>query len=151
MKKLVSSLAIASVLVSGLYAGQNQSCDMKKDGQNHKMSDKNGKKYNKHNKHGGVLGLFNELNLTKEQQTKIDEIVKANEIEQVTIFDAFSKDSFDKEKFSKIRKENQEKRFEKEANIVAESYKVLDAKQKEQLKTLIDLRKEKMQSRFSTK
>ena len=45
-------------------------------------------------------------------------------------------------------KESQEKRFEKQADVIEQAYKILDAKQKEQLRTLLDLRKEKMKQRF---
>lgn len=149
--KIISSLAIASILVSGLYAKDGQNCDFKN--QNCNYSKKGDKSYQK-NKMGqkhygnGMLAMFGELNLTKEQKTKIDEIVKESRKNEEFPCDAFSKDSFDKNKFSKIMKESQEKRFEKQADVIEQAYKILDAKQKEQLRTLLDLRKEKMKQRF---
>ena len=45
MKKIVSSLALASILVSGLYAQQGgANCDFRKDGKNSPMNQKDGKK-----------------------------------------------------------------------------------------------------------
>ncbi len=55
--------------------------------------------------------------------------------------DAFTKDSFDKDKFIKIMKDKREKNQELHADVIDKAYKVLDSKQKEQLRTLLDLRK----------
>lgn len=143
MKKIVTSLALASVLVSGLYA---QNGEFKKDRQNCEMKYKDGKKGSKHQ--GGIFGVFYELNLTAEQKTKIDEIIKDSMKNQETPMDAFGKDSFDKAKFTKIMKEKRDKHLEVKAEIIDKAYKILDAKQKEQLKTLLDLRKDKMQQKF---
>ncbi len=113
MKKIVSSLALASILVSGLYAQQGgANCDFRKDGKNSPINQKDGKKMSKQNY--GILGMFYELNLTADQKTKIDNI----------------------------------KNQELHADVIDKAYKVLDSKQKEQLRTLLDLRKEKMKQRF---
>ncbi len=149
MKKIISSLALASVLVSGLYAQQGSNCDFRKDGQNCPINQKSNQKKMKQN--SGLIGMFYELNLTKEQKTKIDEIIKDSRKNDEFPCDAFTKDSFDKEKFAKIMKEKREKKEEIQADILDKAYKVLDAKQKEQLKTLLDLRKEKMKQRFEDK
>lgn len=143
MKKIVSSLALASVLVSGLYA---QHCDIKKDGERSSMDKKHSKKHPEFR--GGILGVFNELNLNADQKTKIDEILKDSRKNQEFPTDAFSKDSFDKAKFAKIMKDKQDKKFEQQAEVLDKVYKVLDVKQKEQLRVLLDLQKEKMKQRF---
>ena len=45
MRKIVSSLALASILVSGLYAQQGgANCDFRKDGKNSPINQKDGKK-----------------------------------------------------------------------------------------------------------
>ena len=50
MRKIVSSLALASILVSGLYAQQGgANCDFRKDGKNSPMNQKDGKKMSKQN------------------------------------------------------------------------------------------------------
>ena len=73
MRKIVSSLALASILVSGLYAQQGgANCDFRKDGKNSPINQKDGKKMSKQNY--GILGMFYELNLTADQKTKIDNI-----------------------------------------------------------------------------
>ena len=134
MKKIVSSLALASILVSGLYAQQGgANCDFRKDGKNSPINQKDGKKMSKQNY--GILGMFYELNLTADQKTKIDNIINESKKNQELPCDAFTKDSFDN---------NQELH----ADVIDKAYKVLDSKQKEQLRTLLDLRKEKMKQRF---
>lgn len=143
MKKIVSSLALASVLVSGLYA---QHCDIKKDSERSSMDKKHSKKHPEFK--GGILGVFNELNLNADQKTKIDEILKDSRKNQEFPTDAFSKDSFDKAKFAKIMKDRQDKKFDQQAEVLDKVYKVLDVKQKEQLRVLLDLQKEKMKQRF---
>ena len=146
MKKIVSSLALASIIVSGLYAQQGPNCDFRKDPQNCPMNQKDGKKMSK--QQHGILGMFYQLNLTPEQKTKIDQIVSESRKNQEFPCDAFTKDSFDKDKFVKIMKDKREKSQELHADVVDKVYKILDAKQKEQLRTLLDLRKEKMKQRF---
>ncbi|RXJ96843.1 hypothetical protein CRU94_01660 [Arcobacter sp. AHV-9/2010] len=147
MRKIVSSLALASILVSGLYAQQGgANCDFRKDNQNCPINKKDNKMMSK--QQSGILGIFYELNLTKDQKTKIDNIIKDSKKNQEFPCDAFSKDSFDKEKFIKIMKDKREKNQELHANTIEKAYKVLDSKQKEQLRTLLDLRKERMKQRF---
>ena len=83
MKKIVSSLALASILVSGLYAQQGgANCDFRKDGKNSPINQKDGKKMSKQNY--GILGMFYELNLTADQKTKIDNII--NESKKIKSF-----------------------------------------------------------------
>ena len=147
MTKIVSSLALASILVSGLYAQQGgANCDFRKDGKNSPINQKDGKKMSKQNY--GILGMFYELNLTADQKTKIDNIINESKKNQELPCDAFTKDSFDKDKFIKIMKDKREKNQELHADVIDKAYKVLDSKQKEQLRTLLDLRKEKMKQRF---
>ena len=71
MRKIVSSLALASILVSGLYAQQGgANCDFRKDGKNSPINQKkDGKKMSKQNY--GILGMFYELNLTADQKQKL--------------------------------------------------------------------------------
>lgn len=146
-KKIVSSLALASILVSGLYAQQgDRNSDFKKDNKNCPMNQKDGKKMSKQNY--GIVGMFYELNLTADQKTKIDNIIGESRKNQELPCDAFTKDSFDKDKFIKIMKNKREKNQELHADLIDKAYKVLDSKQKEQLRTLLDSRKDKMKKRF---
>lgn len=49
----------------------------------------------------GILGMFYELNLTADQKSKIDKIISESNKNQELPCDAFTKDSFDKDKLVK--------------------------------------------------
>ena len=149
--KFISGLALSAVLVTGLFAvdkkgddrrGDFQNCSMQKDGKSEQMH---------HRGEHGPLGIFKELNLTSEQQAKIEQIVSDVRKNEKTPEDAFTKDSFDKNKFISMMNERRDNMIKSQAEIMEKSYAILTAKQKEQLKVLMDLRKEKMQQRDENK
>lgn len=143
MKKIVSSLLLGTLLAGGLYAKdcdyskRDSSCMMKKDGD---------KRYNKQSSND--LRMFYELNLTPEQQTKIKQIMQEEFKGQKDMNEAFTKDSFDKEKYLQIMNEKRDNMLKSKAQVLEKAYLLLDNKQKEQLKTLLDLRKDKKSQRF---
>ncbi|OCL83533.1 periplasmic protein [Arcobacter porcinus] len=152
-KKTVLALALVSTLSTALYAqnGQmrnnnSQECYMQ-NGDRGMMNNKNS--YNKSEMQG--MYIFSQLSLTNDQKTKIREIVRESRAKMVHPYDAFTKNSFDKDKFIKMKKEQREQKIEIQAEIMEKAYKVLDAKQKEQLRVLLDIRKEKHNQRFSNK
>ena len=65
--------------------------------------------------------------------------------------DAFTKDSFDKDKYMKIMSEKRDNMLKSNAEVMEKSYAILTPKQKEQFKVLLDLRKEKMNQRIENK
>lgn len=161
MKKIITSLAVASVLASGLYAWQGG------------FGPCGGNGYGKHpgyGKHygqgryydapqgyyrgggmyygGGLLAMLDELDLSADQRTKISGIMKDARKNQELPCDAFTKDGFNKDKYKKAMKDRVDMRAERQADIMEKVYNVLDSKQKEQLKTLMDLRKQNMQRAF---
>lgn len=151
--KILTSLVISSILASGLFAtaemgkkgdekrGEDrQSCMMKKD----KNHDFRGHK-------GGMLNIFEELNLTTEQKTKIEQIIVDSRKNIKSSDDAFSKDGFDKTKYIQIMNEKRDNMIKSQAEVIEKSYAILTSKQKEQLKVLMDLRKEKMSQKIEEK
>ena len=146
--KFISGLALSAVLVTGLFAvdkkgeekrGDFQNCSMQKDGKSQQMH---------HRGEHGPLGIFKELNLTSEQQTKIEQIIADVRKNEITPDVAFTKDSFDKAKFISIMNERRDNMIKSQAEIMEKSYEILTVKQKEQLKVLMDLRKERMDKRL---
>lgn len=140
--KLTAGLLLTTLLAGSLYAGN---CQM-----NNKMQKGNSDrstcmmKYKKSHKDSrSSMGIFKELNLTADQKKKIKEIVKEARKNKKTINEAFTKDSFDKNKYISIMNEKRDNMLKSKAEIIEKSYEVLTAKQKEQLKVLMDLRKEK--------
>eukprot|EP01029_Cantina_marsupialis_P008516 TRINITY_DN201762_c0_g1_i1.p1 TRINITY_DN201762_c0_g1~~TRINITY_DN201762_c0_g1_i1.p1 ORF type:complete len:161 (-),score=23.38 TRINITY_DN201762_c0_g1_i1:143-625(-) len=144
--KIFMSLVVASLLGTGLYAKGN-------------MADNNGaqnpkkcemmKKHHKSHK-DGFLGLLKKINLTDKQDAEVKKIVSSVMEENKITQSAFSKDGFDKKKFIEIRKQKRENMLESQAEIIDRIYnKVLTDKQKEQLKVLMDLKKEKRDAMMS--
>lgn len=144
MKKIVSSLVITSLVAGALFAANGE---MKKDDKRFDapncMYQKDFKGHMPFFRDEGILGLIHELNLTSKQKEDIRKIIDESRKTQKTPLDAFSKDGFDKEKFIQIENEKRDSMIKSKAEVIEKTYAILDAKQKEQLKVLIDLRKEK--------
>ena len=61
-----------------------------------------------------------------------------------SVFNQKIQDSFDKTKYLSIMNDKRDNMLKSQAEIIEKSYAILTAKQKEQLKVLMDLKKEKM-------
>lgn len=147
--KILSGLVISALLTTGLFAMNNEkklesnssSCMIKKDGKNK----------SKHQKGESIFHIFKQLNLSEKQEFEIKKIIDENRQNMQTINDAFSNNSFDKDKYVKIMSEKRDNMLKSKANVIEKSYAILTPKQKEQFKVLIDLKKEKMSQRFEEK
>ncbi len=148
--KLISGLVLSVLLSSGLYANN---CDMDKrcDKKENCGMMKNNKMHKMQNHRAGLTPMFKELNLTPEQQTKLEQIMDESRKALKSTDEAFSKDGFDKTKYVQIMNEKRDNMIKSEAEVIEKSYAVLTPKQKEQLKVLMDLRKEKMNQKFDEK
>lgn len=142
--KVISGLVLSAVLTSGLFAMNGEM--NKKDGDRKGCDFKNSMMHKKGEGH--ILAMFKDLNLTPEQETQIEKIVLENRKNLETPVTAFSKDGFDKAKYMEIMSEKRDNMLKSKAEVIEKSYAVLTDKQKEQLKVLMDLRKEKMDKRL---
>ena len=138
--KLLLAVGVSTLLSTGLYAyGSKAECS--------KMNKSHGKKTHKHmnsyKKSDSLMSIFYKLNLSDKQKQKIFDIKKDILKDKVSVDTAFTKNSFDKEKFIKIMKQKRENMLESKAEMIDRVYKILTSKQKEQLKVLLDLKKEK--------
>ncbi|MDZ7818037.1 MAG: Spy/CpxP family protein refolding chaperone [Aliarcobacter sp.] len=140
--KIISGLVLSTILASGLFAGNNEmrdnKCMMKKDSMH--MDKKHGDR--------SMLPMFKKLNLTDEQETQIEKIVALSRENMESFDEAFTKDSFDKNKYMKIMAEKRDNMLKSQADVLEKSYAILTPKQKEQLKVLMDLRKERMNKKL---
>jgi periplasmic protein CpxP/Spy len=147
--KIISGIMLSTMLTTGLFAANEnmkndrdqQSCMMKKDYMQ--------KDYR--HEHRSVLDMFKNLNLSEDQHIQIKKIILESKANTQDFNDAFTKDSFDKDKFIKIMSEKRDNMLKSKAEILTKSYAILTPKQKEQLKVLMDLRKEKMDQRIEDK
>lgn len=149
MKKIVSSIVMTGLVATTLFAANGE---MKKEhNKNQAPNCMEHKKDFKGNKpfFGGddIFGLIHELNLTSKQKEDIRKIFQDSKKSEKSPLDAFSKDGFDKAKFIQIESEKRDSMLKSKAEIIEKTYAVLDSKQKEQLKVLIDLKKEKKDKR----
>ena len=145
--KVISGLVLSAVLTSGLFAMNGEM--NKKDGDRKGCDFKNSMMHKKGEGH--ILAMFKSLNLTAEQQTKIEQIVADVRKNEKTPEDAFTKDGFDKAKYMEIMSEKRDNMLKSQAEIIEKSYAILTPKQKEQLKVLMELREEKMNKKFQDK
>ena len=141
--RLISGLLLSAILGTGVYAA----ADMDKRG-NPQCMMQNDKMQRMDSHRGGILSMFKELNLTAEQKTKIEQIIDESRKNIKSTDEAFSKDGFDKTKYVQIMNEKRDNMIKSEAEVIEKSYTVLTPKQKEQLKVLMDLRKEKIDKKL---
>ncbi|MFK2823538.1 Spy/CpxP family protein refolding chaperone [Malaciobacter sp. WC5094] len=140
--KILSVLVLSTTLATGAFAyGNKGECNMQN---NHKMM----KKHISHKKmRNPIFSTLKKLNLSDSQKTQIKKIMQDSKKQKQTISDAFTKSNFDKEKYIKIMSEKRQNMLKSRALKIEKIYAVLDDTQKEQFKTLIDLKAQKMQKK----
>jgi Spy/CpxP family protein refolding chaperone len=147
--KILTGLVLTGLLGTSLYANcnmnkKNGEMNFNKNSKSHMM-----KSSHKMKKGMPVLRILKNLNLTAEQRTSVKEIMMNSKKNKKSINTAFTKNSFNKNEFIKTMSEKRENMIKSKAEMIEKVYAVLDNKQKEQFKVLIDLRTEKMKQRFN--
>lgn len=137
-KKMILGLGTSLLVASSLMAfnpqaKMNNGC---KGAKSHKMMKKG-----MHHKRGGFIGMVMKLDLSDKQRTQIQSIVKSHMQNIANPDEAFTSSSFDKEKFIKLAKQRRNDMVASRADMMAKVYKVLDKTQKQDLKTMIDMKK----------
>ncbi|RYA23499.1 hypothetical protein CRU96_07435 [Malaciobacter halophilus] len=158
--KVLTSIIASSVLATGLFAygnGMQGNCNMQNNqgknyncGQNYKggnyncvnnyQNTKMMKRGSGYSKGMGILRVVRQLDLTVEQRTDIRNIMLKTRSQRQTINSAFTKSSFDKDKYIEIITSKRDNMIKLKAQMIKDIYKVLTDKQKEQVKVLLDLR-----------
>ncbi|WP_404319758.1 Spy/CpxP family protein refolding chaperone [Malaciobacter canalis] len=158
--KILTSVIASTVLASGLFAygnGMQGNCNMQNNqgknynsAQNYKggnyncvnnyQNSKMMKRGSGYSKGMGVLRIVRQLDLTVEQRNDIRDIILKTRAKKQTIGEAFTKSSFDKDKYIKIVTSKRENMIKLKAQMIEDIYNVLTNKQKEQFKVLLDLR-----------
>lgn len=148
--KILSGLILSTVLTTGLFAMNNDMRNNNRDSSNCMMK-KDFMSGSKHHGNKSVIRIFKELSLTEEQETQIEKIMLESRKNMQTFDEAFTKESFDKDKYMKIMSEKRDNMLKSNTEVIEKSYALLTPKQKEQLKLLMDLRKDKMEQRIENK
>ncbi|RXK00729.1 hypothetical protein CRV02_08660 [Arcobacter sp. CECT 8989] len=137
-KRVIISMALATVLATGLYAKGNcdRGCDYNKSSKMMKKSHK-----------GGFMSFVYNLDLDDKQKEQIQTIKKEMMKKRFAKKDsAFTATDFDKEKYIQLMKQKRENMIESKAEMIDKIYKVLNKDQKKQLKEMMDKRKERFSS-----
>ncbi len=149
-KKIILSLGAAALLASSLFAygpqgSMKQGC-YQGTVQN-KMMMKQGNLYKKD---GRMMKMVMMLDLTDKQRVQIQGIVADSRKNMPNPHDAFTQSTFDKEMFIKLAKQKKYGVIERKADLVEKIYKVLNSSQKQDLKTILNM-KDMKQKRMMTK
>ena len=137
-KKVIISLGASALVVTSLLAFSPNHCKGEKNSsscQQHKMM----KQY-KQGKGHGMVKMFMKLDLSDKQREEIRSIVKSSMKDMPNPSSAFSDTSFNKEQFIKLSNERRANKIERRADIIEKVYSVLNATQKKDLKTMIDMK-----------
>ena len=148
MKNLKRSIMLATALFVTTSAIANNEYKQNNE-QKHEMHEK-GKGYkgykNKKDRrsHRGdisrfFIGTVYSLNLTKEQEMKIDKSIQEFKKKRFNEFNGFTKNGFDKQKFIAARKNAREDKIKLKADLIANIYKVLTKEQLVQMNKEIEM------------
>lgn len=147
-KNVLLSVVLTGVLGTSLFAyNGNNMQGMNKNGCFYNNTGKNMmNNYSKKMGRQGFSSLLWQLNLTVEQRKDIQAIRQDMMKNRVRPSSAFTKNSFDKDKYYEIMKQKRDNMIKSKADMVGKIYAILSKEQKEQLKVLMDLRAERMSS-----
>lgn len=142
--KIFSAIAVSAILATSMSAqmqgkgvrGNANACEYNQGYYK--------KAYKNYNGGYGIVSMVRQLNLSDEQTQSIKEYMKELMSKQESRYSAFSEDKFDKSKYIKQKKAAREDRIELKAQIIEKVYSILTAKQKSQLRVLMDLKEERM-------
>ena len=147
--KILTSLVLAGLLSTSVYAsydmGKNKNSEM-----NSKANCKQHMIKSSHKMKKGIpiFKVLRDLNLSKDQRVQVKAIIMENKKNRNSLNTVFTKDSFNKDEFIKRMSEKRQYMIKSKADMIEKVYNVLDTKQKEQFKVLIDIQSEKMNNRF---
>jgi len=145
---VVMAVAATSVFAAGRYCDASNSNMGNGMGQKHMQGEY--KKGQHGNKGFNIKKMFKALNLTSQQQTKIEAIVKNHKSNKKSMSDAFTKTGFDKTKFIEFASNKRENMIKSRADMIEAIYSILTNEQKLQLKVLMDLKMNHMSKRFNS-
>ncbi|MDA3908920.1 MAG: Spy/CpxP family protein refolding chaperone [Sulfurimonas sp.] len=137
-KKIILGLTTAVLLTTSVLAFNSQG-QMK---QGNNSGCKQGKMMHGQKHRGGFMfmKMVMKLDLSDEQRTKVKAIIKKSMESMPNPKDAFTDSSFDKKEFIKLANERRDAKVERKADMIEKVYAVLDASQKKDLKTMIDMK-----------
>lgn len=138
-KKIILSIAATALVASSLFAFNGQGQMQQGKGQGYKQ----GKMMKHGQRHKGgfmFMKMVMRLDLSDKQRTDIKAIIKDSMQNMPKPSEAFTDSSFDKKKFIKLVQERRDSKVQRKADTIEKVYKVLNASQKKDLKTMLDMK-----------
>ncbi|MCK5109930.1 MAG: hypothetical protein KAQ94_00295 [Arcobacteraceae bacterium] len=149
-KKIILSLGAAALLTSSLFAYGPQGSMKKGCKQGTNQQQMMMKKGNHGKKDAKMMRMIMMLDLTDKQRVQIQGIMANSKKNMPNPHDAFTQSTFDKEMFIKLAKQKKYGVIERKADLVEKIYKVINSSQKQDLKTILNM-KDMKQKRIMTK
>ena len=136
---LLSSLIFATSSFAKDYDSFRGDCNYKKSyvtkcGSDEYRKYKKSGKYHKGSKGRFIIGAVYSLDLSKEQELKIDSFIKEFQERRSASFSAFKNDSFDKQAYINERMNRRENMIKAKADLIEKIYSVLTKEQRTKLK-----------------
>jgi len=100
----------------------------------YKNCDRGSKNHHKGHKGRFIIGAVYSLDLSKEQEAKIDTFMKEYQEKRKTRYELFNDDGFNKEAYIKMRMNKEENMIKAKANLIESIYSILTKEQKTKLK-----------------
>ncbi|MGB3751825.1 MAG: hypothetical protein WA945_09680 [Arcobacteraceae bacterium] len=132
MKKLQKSLLLAAALLfsTNAIADDNNNQKSYKQQKEHKYHgyknhDKKERRAHRGDETRFFIGTVYDLKLTKQQEEKIDTILKEFKNKRFDRFKSFKKDGFDKDEYIKARMKSKEDKIKQSAELIEKVYAVL--------------------------
>lgn len=162
--KIITGAVISVIVATSLYAAGTY-CDNSNNSasygmNNQGMQGQHMQGYNMQGHHQGyknqrnsgfrMQGMLQALNLTSQQQIKIDNIINEHKNSKTLMSSAFTKTGFDKTKFIKFATEKRDNMIKSRADMIEAIYTILSDEQKLQFKVLLDLKMNHMSKRFNS-
>ncbi|RXJ57539.1 Spy/CpxP family protein refolding chaperone [Candidatus Marinarcus aquaticus] len=141
--KMITGLMATLLGASLLNAQMMNQNDSRCDGKKAKMSYYKGV-HGMKGSHMGIMPLLFKLNLTQEQEERVQKIMTTFKSQMPSPYESFSADKFDEEKYIQQAMTKKENMIKLRAKMISKVYDVLTDKQKSQLRVLMDLKEEKL-------
>jgi len=151
MKNIKKSIMLATALFVSTAAMANEDKYDYKEAKQHKQTmQEKGKGYkgfknkkDRRSQDGDVsrffIGTVYSLNLTRDQEMKIDKTIQEFKNKKFDKFNGFTKDGFDKQKFIEARKNAKEDKIKLKADLIEKIYKILSKDQILQMNKEIEM------------
>lgn len=146
-KKVITAATIVAITSTSVFAY----CQRDAANSPSQKQMKQGGFHKSNHKKMGIMPLLSQLNLSSEQQQKIDTIVEQNRPQKVGVASFIKDGAFDKEGYIKAMQDQRDNRFVFRAQMIEKVLEVLNDTQKSDFQTLLKAQEIQMSQKMSKK